>query len=389
MTRMRFGTFIAPHHPIGEHPTLQFERDLKMIEMFDELLFDEVWVGEHHSGGWETIGHPDMFLAAAAQRTHHIKLATGVTSLPYHHPYNVAGRMTQLDHLSRGRAILGTGPGALPSDARTYGIDTELLRDRQDEAIGVIQRLLIEEEPFTYKSDWFELNEAFLQVKPLQNKLEIATASSISPSGMKLAGKYGLGVISVASYSEEGLAALPTQWNFAETYAQENGNTISRNNWRVMMPWHIADTREQAIQEVRDGLLHWHNSYNVETLARPGSEYITESAADGFIEKMISRGGAIIGSPDEAAEAITKLYDLAGGFGTLVGFVHDWAKPDATNRSYDLFARYVIPKVQGLLEPVEHAQLLLRKDNVSLMEAAGRGILKAIREHKAVHGRSE
>ena len=206
MTRMRFGTFIAPHHPLGEHPTLQFERDLKMIEMFDELLFDEVWVGEHHSGGWETIGHPDMFLAAAAQRTRHIKLATGVTSLPYHHPYNVAGRMTQLDHLSRGRAILGTGPGALPSDARTYGIDTELLRDRQDEAIGVIQRLFREEEPFSYKSDWFELNEAFLQVKPLQDKLEIATASSISPSGMKLAGKYGLGVISVASYSEEGLA---------------------------------------------------------------------------------------------------------------------------------------------------------------------------------------
>ena len=111
MARMRFGLFIAPHHPVGEHPTLQFERDLQLIEQFDQLGYDEVWVGEHHSGGWETIGHPELFLAAAAQRTHRIRLGTGVTSLPYHHPYNVAGRIALLDHLSRGRAILGTGPG--------------------------------------------------------------------------------------------------------------------------------------------------------------------------------------------------------------------------------------------------------------------------------------
>ena len=388
MARMRFGTFIAPHHPVGEHPTLQFERDLKMCEQFDELGYDEVWVGEHHSGGWETIGHPEMFLAAAAQRTHRIMLATGVVSVPYHHPYNVAGRIAQLDHLSRGRAILGTGPGALPSDARSFGIETELLRDRQDEAIGVIQQLLTSEDPISHESDWFTLNEAFLQIKPLQENLEIATASSISPSGMKLAGKYGLGVISVASYSEEGLAALPTQWSFAELYAAESGANVSRDNWRVMMPWHIAETREQAIAEVKHGLLHWHNSYNVETLARPGSEYVEPSKADGFIEKMIARGGAIIGTPDDAVDAITKLRELTGGFGTLVGFVHDWANPEALARSYDMFARYVIPRVQGLIDPIERAQFLLRKDNTQLMEAAGRGILKAIREHKAEHGRA-
>jgi limonene 1,2-monooxygenase len=388
MSRMRFGTFIAPHHPIGEHPTLQFERDLKMCEMFDRLGYDEVWVGEHHSGGWETIGHPEMFLAAAAQRTHHIKLATGVVSLPYHHPYNVAGRIAQLDHLSRGRAILGTGPGALPSDARTFGIDTEMLRDRQDESIKVIQQLLTSEDPINYESDWFVLNEAFLQTKPLQQDLEIATASSISPSGMKLAGKYGLGVISVASFSDEGLQALPTQWSFAETYAEESGATISRNQWRVMMPWHIAETREQAIAEIKRGLLHWHNGYNVETLARPGSKFVEDKDAEGFIETMIARGGAIVGTPDDAIDAITKLRELAGGFGTLVGFVHDWASPDNTNRSYDMFARYVIPQVQGLIDPVRRAEQLLKNDNASLMEAAGRGILKAIREHKAEHGRA-
>lgn len=228
MGRMRFGVFIAPHHPVGEHPTLQFERDLQLIEHFDRLGYDEAWVGEHHSGGWETIGHPEQFLSAAAQRTHRIRLATGVVSLPYHHPYNVAGRITLLDHLSRGRAILGTGPGALPSDARTYGVDPVELRERQDEALDVILQLLRSDVPVSAKSDWFELHEAFLQVKPVQEDLEVVSAVSISPSGMKLAGKYGLGVISVASFSEEGLTALPTQWGWAETYAEEFGQTVTR-----------------------------------------------------------------------------------------------------------------------------------------------------------------
>jgi limonene 1,2-monooxygenase len=383
---MRFGVFVAPHHPVGEHPTLQFERDLQFAEQVDELGFDEIWVGEHHSGGWETIGHPEMFLAAAAQRTHRIKLGTGVTSLPYHHPYNVAGRIAFLDHLSRGRAILGTGPGALPSDARTFGIDPVCLRDRQDEALSAIIPLLRGDEPVTVSTDWFELKEGYLQVKPVQENLEVVAAVSISPSGMKLAGKYGLGVISVASYSEEGLAALPTQWSWAETYGQEFGNAVSRDNWRVMMPFHIAEDRETAFNEIYDGLRHWHNGYNVDTLARPGSERADDPK--GFAHRMVERGGAIVGTPDDAVEAIAHLQELSGGFGTLVGFVHDWANPDAMRRSYDMFARYVIPRVQGLLRPVETSAAMLQSNNKELMEQAGQGILKAIREHNKTHPRA-
>ncbi|MDH4147025.1 MAG: LLM class flavin-dependent oxidoreductase [Acidimicrobiia bacterium] len=386
MGRMRFGIFIAPHHPVGEHPTLQFERDLQMIEHVDRLGFDEVWVGEHHSAGWETIGHPEMFLAAAAQRTHHVRLATGVVSLPYHHPYNVAGRIALLDHLSRGRAILGTGPGALPSDARTFGVDMTLLRDRQDEAIGVIKALLSADEPIDHRSDWFELNEAYLQVRPVQENLEMAAASSISPSGMKLAARHEIGVISVASYSEEGLAALPTQWGFSETYAAEYGTTVSRDNWRVMMPWHIAKTREQAFEEIYEGLAHWHNGYNVDVLARPGAERTDDPVK--FAHKMVDRGGAIVGTPDDAIEAIAKLNALAGGFGTLVCFQHDWATHEQNMRSHDMFARYVIPEVQGLLRPVERSRDLFKADNAALMGNAAEGILKAIREHKATYGKS-
>ena len=119
MERMRFGAFVAPHHPLGESPMLLFRRDIALAQQLDELGYDEYWVGEHHSSGWETIGSPELVLAAAGERTGNIRLGTGVISLPYHHPFNVASRLAQLDQMTRGRIIFGSGPGALPSDAHT------------------------------------------------------------------------------------------------------------------------------------------------------------------------------------------------------------------------------------------------------------------------------
>src|SRR6202008_1290418 len=186
-----------------------------------------------------------MFLAAAGERSTRIKLATGVVSLPYHHPFHVAQRMVQLDHMTGGRAIFGSGPGALASDAHTLGVDPMLLRDRQDEAIGIIRRLC-RGERVTATSDWFTLQDAALQLLPLQEGMPFGVASQTSPSGMTLAGKHGIGVISIGSLSEEGLNALPTQWSFAETAAAKHGQTVDRKDWRVLLSWHIAETREKA-----------------------------------------------------------------------------------------------------------------------------------------------
>src|SRR5215470_18111988 len=109
---MKFGIFLAPFHRVGENPTLAMNRDMELIEWLDYLGYDEVWVGEHHSSGWELIAAPEVFIAAAAERTRHIMLGSGVTSLPYHHPLMVANRFVQLDHMTRGRTMLGCGPGA-------------------------------------------------------------------------------------------------------------------------------------------------------------------------------------------------------------------------------------------------------------------------------------
>ena len=348
MPRLNFGAFLAPHHPVGEHPMLQFRRDLDLVEHLDRLGYDEFWCGEHHSSGWEMIGSPEMFLAAAGERSRRIKLATGVVSLPYHHPFNVAQRMVQLDYMTGGRVIFGSGPGALASDAHTLGIDPMLLRDRQDEAIGVIRRLM-RGERLTVKSDWFTLQDAALQLLPLQEDMPFAVASQISPSGMTLAGKHGIGIISIGSLSEEGLNALPTQWGFAEAAAAEHGQTVDRKNWRVLMSWHIAETREQARAEAREGLLRHHNEYITATLQRPGAR--PYKTADEAVDKTAFVPGAVatIGTPDDLVERIKSVLEISGGFGTVVGFVHDWANPENTRRSWDMVARYVVPEINGYL----------------------------------------
>ena len=126
--------------------------------------------------------------------------------------------MVQLDSMTGGRAILGTGPGALPSDAKMLGIDPIVLRDRQDEALGVIRRLLAGER-FSYESDWFNLVDARLQMLPLQAEMPMAVASMVSPSGPELAGKHGVGLFSIGSMSPAGITAMPLQWSFVEQAA--------------------------------------------------------------------------------------------------------------------------------------------------------------------------
>ncbi|MEO6196868.1 MAG: LLM class flavin-dependent oxidoreductase [Dehalococcoidia bacterium] len=385
MKRTKFGAFLAPHHPVGEHPMLQFQRDLDFVAHLDRLGYDEIWCGEHHSGGWEMIASPEMFLAAAGQVTQRIRLGTGVVSLPYHHPFNVAQRMVQLDHMTRGRAIFGSGPGALPSDAHTLGIEPMVQRDRQDEALGVIIKLLRGEPRFDYECEWFTLKDAQLQILPLQEEMEMTVASSLSPSGMQLAGKYGIGALSIASTSSEGLQALPTQWAFAEEAARKHGQTVDRKNWRVLMSWHLAESKEQAKQEAMLGLHNWHNNYNVHVLGRPGAtkvddpRQLIDQTAGGSAE---GGGTAVIGTPDELVKAIRNLQDVTGGFGTVLGFVHDWANPEATARSWDLFARYVIPEINGFTRPMADSAEFLHDNQKQFMAKAGAAVMAKIKENE-------
>ena len=183
---LRFGVFITPFHPIGQSPTVALEYDMERVVALDRLGFDEAWFGEHHSGGYELIACPEVFIAAAAERTKHIRLGTGVVSLPYHHPLMVADRWVLLDHLTRGRVMFGTGPGALPSDAYMMGIDPVEQRRMMQESLEAILALFraAPSERIDRHSDWFTLRDAQLHIRPYTWPYpEISTAAMISPSG--------------------------------------------------------------------------------------------------------------------------------------------------------------------------------------------------------------
>jgi limonene 1,2-monooxygenase len=381
MPRLGFGAFLAPHHPIGEHPMLQFRRDLDLVEKLDALGYDEFWCGEHHSSGWEMIASPEMFLAAAGERSKRIRLGTGVVSLPYHHPFNVAQRMVQLDHMTGGRAIFGSGPGALASDAHTLGVDPMVLRDRQEEALVIIRRLF-QGERVSARSEWFTLKDAALQLLPLQEEMPCVVASMISPSGMTLAGKHGVGIISIGSMSAEGLQSLPTQWGFAEEAARKHGKAIDRKDWRVLLSWHIAETREKARAEAGAGLMRHHNEYLVGTLQRPGAKPFT--SPDQAVDLMAFSEGAAatIGTPDDLVKRLKSVLEISGGFGTVIGFVHDWANPENTMRSWDMVARYVIPEMHGHLAGLRKSQKFV-STNRDVFERSREAVMAKIMENES------
>jgi limonene 1,2-monooxygenase len=340
---MKFGIFLAPFHKLGENPTLALDRDMELIEWMDHLGYDEVWIGEHHSAGWELIASPEIFIAAAAERTRHIRLGSGVTSLPYHHPLLVAQRFVQLDHMTRGRAMLGVGPGALVSDAYMMGIEPVTQRPRMDEALDAIMELLACREPVTLKTDWFELREARLHLAPYSDPhFEIAVASVMTPSGVVAAGRHGLGILSLGAGIPGGPEALANQWKIAEETAARHGKTMDRSKWKLVVNVHVAEDDEEALRQVKKAERHETITYFEETLGRPPGR------ADDPLTEGVKMGTTLVGSVDTVVRGIRHLWELSnGGFGGLLFRAHEWATREQTLKSYELFARYVMPQFQG------------------------------------------
>jgi limonene 1,2-monooxygenase len=364
---LNFGVFLAPFHRLGENPTLAMARDLELIDWLDHLGYDEAWIGEHHSAGWETIAAPEIFMAAAAERTRHIRLGSGVTSLPYHNPFMVAQRFVQLDHMTRGRIMLGCGPGALTSDAYMLAIDPVTQRNRMVESLETILSLLKCEEPVTRKTDWFELNNARLHLAPYSDPcFPIAVASTITPFGMMAAGRHGLGVLSIGAGLPGGPEALAGQWKIAEETAEENGTSMNRKDWRVIVVAHIAEDTEQALKEVHKGERRETLSYFADTLGRPPGR------SDDPLRDGVKMGTTLVGDPGVAIKGIERLLELSGGgFGGIMFRAHEWANREQTMRSYELFARYVMPHFQGSLDTLYASNTFTKENRI---EVVGRNV---------------
>ena len=377
----RFGIFLAPFHPCGQNPTLALQRDLDLIVHLDRLGFHEAWIGEHHSAGYEIIASPEVFIGVAAERTRNIRLGTGVSSLPYHQPLMLADRMVLLDHLTRGRVMLGVGPGALPSDAYMMGIEVARQRDMMEESLDAILRLLRSDEPVTMETDWFTLSNARLQLRPYQRPhFEVAVAAQVSPAGPRAAGRFGCSMLSIGATSAGGFDVLGYHWGVVEERAAQFGTIADRAGWRLVGPMHIAETREQAIADVAFGLADWVD-YFQRVAALPLAPQTEDH--DSLVDALNASGFAVIGTPDDAVAQIRRLAAQSGGFGTYLLMAHDWADLAETLRSYELFSRYVMPAVTGSARSLVASRDWAAENRPSFIGAAGQAVMSAIQTHAA------
>jgi limonene 1,2-monooxygenase len=383
---MRFGIFLAPFHPLRENPTLCFERDMQLVQHLDQLDYDEAWIGEHHSAGVEMIGAPELFIAAVAERTRHIRLGTGVNSLSYHHPFILADRLVLLDHLTRGRIMFGVGPGQLPSDAFMMGIDPVRQREMMAQSLDAIVALLAGE-TVTADAGWFRLAEARLQILPYQApRMEMAIACTFTPSGPVLAGRYGLSMLSAAASSPQGFAALPDHFRIASEVAAEAGRSVERASWRVVAPMHVAESREQAIAEVAAGVLpncvEYMRRVSGKSLRRLADVHTPEQAIELWTTEGIGPFGVLtVGTPDDAVAKIEQLQAQTGGFGTFLFLAQNAAGWEATRRSYEMFARYVMPRFQHS-DRRAHALEFAERNNERFIGAMLQGMGEAVAKHQ-------
>jgi limonene 1,2-monooxygenase len=350
MSKLRFGYFIAPFHRAGTNPTLALQRDLEFIEHLDALGFDEVWMGEHHSAGSEIISSPEVFIAAAAERAKRIRFGTGVISLSYHNPLWVADRLMLLDHLTHGRIIGGVGPGSLPSDSSMIGLTPTDTRELLETNLDIVVRLLAGE-TVSAKTATHQLFDAKLQLAPYSDGgIPLSVAAVASPTGARLAGKHGIGLLSIgATLTIEGFNALSYHWGIVEERAAAFGTRVDRKNWSLVGLFHLAETEKQAREEVKFGIEPWFRYFQkvaaFPQMTMPGDQL------DEMIDVINDNGAGVIGTPERAREQVQRLWDQSGGFGCMLQMGHEWANPAATKRSAELFAAEVMPHFQGQAQP--------------------------------------
>ncbi|HEX2230262.1 MAG TPA: LLM class flavin-dependent oxidoreductase, partial [Candidatus Binatia bacterium] len=313
---MKFSVFMMPLHHPSENPSLAFDRDISWIHLADALDFDEFFIGEHHSGGWETMPAPEMALAKAAAHARRIRLGTSVISVPFHHPFHVAERMAFLDHLTYGRAILGVGPCALVTDKKLFGLPDAKLYPMLAESVDIIVRLLESPEPIDYEGQFWSFKQMRLQLRSYQQpRMPLAIASSGNAISLQLAGKYGMLLLSPAGKNIRNNQSKAEQWNKVEALAAQNGAVTSRANWRLATCVHLADSKEEAWRDVEANIKRDMEYFVSIGLKAPYESYPGQPASEITARSGADRRDWIIGTPDDAIAQIERMQAETGGFG--------------------------------------------------------------------------
>jgi|DewCreStandDraft_5_1066085.scaffolds.fasta_scaffold00263_49 alkanesulfonate monooxygenase SsuD/methylene tetrahydromethanopterin reductase-like flavin-dependent oxidoreductase (luciferase family) len=361
---MRYGLFLMPLHPPERPVADAYEYDLRTLQAADALGFDEAWIGEHFTSVWENIPAPDLFIARALGVTQRIRLGTGVVLLPFHHPVHVALRLACLDHLARGRLMVGIGSGGIPADREFFGLTftPEQNRTYTRECLEIILKIWAGE-PFTYEGE-------LLQVRAPAVRPETATGVLLRPyqqphppiavagvnrtsEGLALAGERGW--IPLSTNFLPG-PALREHWAAYAGGAARGGHTPQRSAWRIARDIYVAETSAQARREARDGAMA--RAYDAYMLRLVGSGPrglgIFKPAPDAMPDEAVTVDYLlehvwIVGSPAECVARLRALSEEVGGFGTVLMIGHDWMPhEDRWFRSLELFATRVMPELAEL-----------------------------------------
>ena len=355
---MQLGMFMMPLHPPSKDRTACFNEDIEQVVRAEALGFTEAWIGQHHTLAWEPIPSNDLFIATLIPRTSTIRLGTGVSIIPHHHPVNVAARLAFLDHLSGGRVNAGFGQSGVPTDwalfdlpdPRTQGLMTM-------EGIDLVMKLWQTEAPFDLRGKFWHVqagapDPAFgvgVMLKPYQRPhppigMSVIKAGSLAA---RTAGQRGFLPISTNLVPD---ATLASHW---ETYcagAAEAGRPPpDRATWRVSRSIFVADSDAEAWDHARGGSFAASLEYLIRILAAGEVLYVmkerpdqpdAETTVDYVMEKL-----CIVGSVRTCRERLRALQEVTGGFGTLLMIAHDWDDRARWTRSLSLLAHDVVPAV--------------------------------------------
>jgi alkanesulfonate monooxygenase SsuD/methylene tetrahydromethanopterin reductase-like flavin-dependent oxidoreductase (luciferase family) len=358
---MRLGLFMMPVHPPDRTFWSTLEEDTEKSLLADQLGFDEVWLGEHFSATTEPIPSAMMFFANLIARTRRVSFGTAVINIPNHHPAIVAAEAAQFDHMSKGRFMLGIGPGGLVSDFELFKCPDVHARNRMVvEAADMIQRIWTQDPPYTLKGEFWnveikdaivpELGVGFMP-KPYQNggpPISISLASPSSSSARTAALK-GWGMISANIIPTWSVAS---HWEVYRKACAEVGIPARGAGWRVARNVLAAPSDAEAQDRVlgEQGSNRYFYTYIREVLSRVGLLSILKPQPDMPDEQAsveaITRECVLFGSPRTLLDKLVAFRERVGPFETLLVTGLDWGGPNAAweRESMRLIADEVMPK---------------------------------------------
>jgi alkanesulfonate monooxygenase SsuD/methylene tetrahydromethanopterin reductase-like flavin-dependent oxidoreductase (luciferase family) len=356
---MKLGLFMMPLHPSFRPVAECYDRDIAQLVAGDEFGFTEAWLGEHFTERWENAPAPDLLIAKALALTSNIRFGTGVTLLGMHEPVYLAHRIAMLDHLSHGRFQWGIGLGGIPTDMQLMGLDPSQARGRAAEALDVILGLWQAEDGYTHHGQHFHIDapqmdhvtERGLHMKPLQKPHPpIAVAASTPSSGsLRIAGERGWSPMSSSLLST---TYLPGHWDLVEEGAKKAGRTADRSQWRVARDIFVGPTpkiaRERALATLGRAYTDHQYASRVGTIQIEPTKLDPEMPDEAVDVDFLMENVWIVGDPEECADKIRALYEVTGGFGTLLSITADSDDPEWDRESLRLLAEEVGPRIEDL-----------------------------------------